>query len=153
MSLAIVASAPVKTSGARYRGVPTTRPPIVPGSERSLARTEVHQNQPAPLLAHHVLSLDVSMHQTGVVHGRQGPTELVPDESSLGGAERAVADQHLLERQAADELHPETDSAVVFTGSVNRDDIRVTHASQGSPLVQQSGCKRFVSRRRCAAGA
>ena len=95
-----------------------------------LARTEVHENQPSAFLAHHVLSLDVSMHQTGVVHGRQGSTELVPDEPRLAGAERAVADEHLLERQAANEFHPETDSTVVFTGAVHRDDIRVPHTSQ-----------------------
>ena len=146
MSLAIVASAPVNTSGARYKGVPDDSPADGARLGPLLARAEVHENQPAAFLAHHVLSLDVSMHQTGVVHGGQGATELVPDERGLAGAERAVADEHLLERQAAHELHPETDPTVVCAGSVNRDDIRVTHASQRLSFVQQPGGELLVGR-------
>jgi hypothetical protein len=34
----------------------------------------------------------------------------------------------------------------MFTSAVNRDDIRVTHASQRSPFVQQSGDELLVGR-------
>jgi hypothetical protein len=53
--------------------------------------------------------------------------------------------EHLLERQAAHEFHPETGSPVVFTSPVHGDDVRVTHASQRSPFVQQSGYELRVS--------
>ena len=84
------------------------------------------------------------MHQTGVVHGRQGATQLVPDQSSLAGAERAVADKHVLERQAAHELHLETHTTVIVASLVHRDDIRVMHARKRLPFVQQPGGELFV---------
>jgi hypothetical protein len=35
---------------------------------------------------------------------------------------------------------------VMFTSSVHGDDIRMTHESQRSPFVQQSGCELLVGR-------
>ncbi len=103
---------------------------------QSLARTEVHENQPSALLAHDVLRFDVSMDQTRIVNGSQRPTELVPDESSLAGAERPVVDQHLLERQTANKLHAKTDLIFMFFGPVHLDDVGMFHTSQRSPFVQ-----------------
>ena len=145
MSLRVVAAAPLIPLARDITACPTS-PADHAQLGPLLTRTEIHQNQPSALLPHHVLSLDVSMDQTGVVHGRQSSTELVPDESGLAGTERAVTDKHLLERHPAHELHPEADPTIVFAGSVNGDDIRMTDASQRLPFVQQPRCELLVGR-------
>src|SRR3989442_1078494 len=62
-----------------------------------LPRAEVHQDQAATFLTHHVLSLDVAVHQAGNMYGSQGATEFEPDESGFAATERAMAAEHLLE--------------------------------------------------------
>ena len=78
------------------------------------------------------------------MHGSQGPTKFVPGQACLAGAERPMADQHLLERQAAYELHPDTNAPVMFAGSVNRDDIWMTYTSERLSFLQQSGFEMLV---------
>jgi hypothetical protein len=111
-----------------------------------LAGPEVHKNQPSALFAHDVLSLDVSMNETRAVNSSQGSTELVADNASLSGAERTMALEHSLESEAANEFHPETDTAIVFTSAVDRYDIRVVHARQCSRFVQQLRLEPLVGR-------
>ncbi len=85
------------------------------------------------------------MHQTSMVHRGQGPTQFIRHETSLAGAERPVAHEHLLERDAANEFHPEADSSLVFAGPVHGDDVRMTYTSQRPPFVQESGCELLVA--------
>ena len=102
-----------------------------------LTRAEIHQDETAAFLAHHVLRFDVAMHQTGNVHGRQSAAQLVPNQRRFAATERPMADEHLLERQAAHELHPQSNPAFVCSGAVHGHDVRVAHASQGLSFVQQ----------------
>src|SRR4030095_1399646 len=80
------------------------------------------------------------------VTAAQAPPHLAPDSASLSGTERTMAFKHSLEREPANEFHPETDTATVFTSAVDRYDIRVVHARQCSRFVQQFRLEPLVGR-------
>src|SRR5690606_8030646 len=82
-----------------------------------LPRAEVHEDEAAAFLAHDVLGLDVAMDEAGLVHGSEGAAQLLPDERGLASAERALRPQQLLERAAADVLHPQPDAPVALFGA------------------------------------
>src|SRR4030095_4267744 len=76
----------------------------------------------------------------------KGSTQLVSDDASLSGAERTMAFKHSLEREPADELHPETNAADVFTSTVDRHAIGWSHTRHGSRSVRQFRLEPLVGR-------
>ena len=84
------------------------------------------------------------MNQPGAVDGCQRSGQILSDQTGLAGAERTVDADHLLERDAPDQFHPETDLPVMLAGAIDRDDIGMAHARQGAPFVQESGCDMAV---------
>ena len=115
---------------ARHRGPALGRrqPLVVP-------RAEIHQHDPPAVLAHHVAGGDVAMEQAGRVHGRQRPAQVEPHAGRLARAERPLLLDQLLQRAPADELHPDADHAVARLGAVDRDHVRMAHARQQPPFV------------------
>ncbi len=101
-----------------------------------LSGAEVHQDETAALLAHDVLRLDVAVDETGLVDGREGAAQLLADERRLARAERALGPQELLQRAAADVLHPEPDAPVALLGAEHRHHVAMADARQDPPLVQ-----------------
>src|ERR1041385_5468479 len=84
-----------------------------------------------------VLRLDVSMHDASRVHRGHGATEVLSDDHGLRGAANAFALDDLRQRRAVDEIHPESESAAMFVGTVNGDDIRMSDARERSRFMQK----------------
>ena len=99
---------------------------------------EVHQDNPAAVFAHDVLGLDVAMHETGRMHGREGLTEILTDERGLARAPRAIGREQRLERAPANELHAQPGAPVPLLGVVHDDDVRVLDAGERASLVQHA---------------
>ena len=57
------------------------------------------------------------------VHGRQRATEIQSDEGGLTRRKRPVLAEHLLQREPADELHPQPDLTARRFGAVDGDDV------------------------------
>ncbi len=91
---------------------------------------EVHQQDAAAPIAHHVLRLDVAMQQAGRVHGGQRFTDVHADERRLARGEPALLLQDLFERPAFDELHPEPGVAVGARRAEHRHDTAVPDARE-----------------------
>ena len=74
------------------------------------AGAEVHQHDSSALFAHHIGGLDVAMHEPGCVNRREGAAQVEPDERRFASGKRPVLLENVLEREPADELHPEADA-------------------------------------------
>ena len=123
-----------RAAGQQFRGH-VQRRTGQPGNFAGLdAGTEIHQHGPPPGSAHDVLRLDVAVDQARSVNGGERPAEVDADEGRLAGAHRAVGVEPLLERLAFEELHPETDAALVRVGSVDVDDVGVAQPGEPASL-------------------
>ena len=103
------------------------------------AGAEVHQHQAAAFFADDVLRLDVAMDEAGGVDGGERPAQVLAEQRGFAAAERALPLEQLLERVAADELHPQPDAAVVGVDAVHGDDVAVADARQQAAFVQHLG--------------
>ena len=68
---------------------------------------EVHQDDAAADLAHHVVRLDVAVQEAGGVQRGERPAQVEPDARRLARAHRALRIDEVGERAALDELHPD----------------------------------------------
>ncbi len=105
---------------------------------RGLPGAEVHQHEAAALLAHHVLRLDVAVHQAGVVDGGDGAAQILADQGRFARAERTVRAQQLFERGPADQFHPQADAPFVRLGAVDGDDVVVFDAGEAAAFAQHA---------------
>ena len=102
------------------------------------AGSEVHQDNPAAGLAHHVLGFQVSMHQPGRVHRGKRPAQIDADSRCLPTAESAVGPQPGFESLAVDQLHPETRGTLANVGSMYGDYVEVPHLRERARLQEQA---------------
>ena len=109
------------------------------GRLQLLTGTEVHQDQSPAVFAHDVLRLDVAMNQSGAMHGGDRAAQLRQDRRRFAGAEGALLPDEILERAPLDQLHPYADAAVDAIGAVDRDHMRVAHASQEASFIHYLG--------------
>ena len=100
------------------------------------AGAEVHEDDASAFLAHDVLALHVAVQEPRTVDRRQGLTEIDADRRRLARAVRPVGLQHILERAAADELHPQAHPTVYRLRAVDRHDVRMAHAREQPGLVE-----------------
>ena len=129
-----------------YSGVPVTSFPRARGRVVPLvAGAEVHQDDATAVLAHDVAGGHIAMQQPGAVHRGQRATQVRADARGLARAQRALLLDDLLQRAAADELHPDADRAVARFGAVDRDDVRMAHARQEPAFVDDA---RGIAQRR-----
>ena len=133
MSLRAEAGSPRSTSGARYIGVPVA----ASGGGQIAAGAEIHQHDAPVVGEHHVLGLDVAVHETGVVHGAEGAGELDADGRHLARREGAALGHCLVQRASPDELHPQADVRADALGAVDGDHVRMPHAGQGASLLDR----------------
>ena len=98
---------------------------------------EIHQQDPAALLAHHVAGFDVAVEKSGGVDGAGSAADVDADERGFARAHRALRRDELRERLAVDEIAPEPDASVVAVHAVDRDDVRVPHARDRPRFAQQ----------------
>ena len=104
---------------------------------------EVHQQDPAALLAHDVAGLDVAVDESRGMHRSHRPADVDPDERGFPRAQGTLTAQELQERLALDEVAPEPDPPIVLVHAVDRHDVGVSdarhrprfgeHASLGLP--------------------
>ena len=110
-----------------------------PSRSRSLrlsrACAEIHQHDPAAGLTHDVLALDVAMEESCLVHRGHGAAHVDADERRFVRAERPAFLKQLLERDAVDELHPQTERAIELVHAVHRHDVRMANARKQPPLL------------------
>ena len=111
------------------------------------ASPKVHEDDSAILSEHHVLRFDVAMEQTGGMHGGNGGTELNADRERLGRAEGLPLLDGLREREALDELHPQTDLIADALGAVDSDDVGMAHTCQQPALFDNRRRARRLARR------
>src|SRR5207249_6081447 len=104
---------------------------------------EIHQDDPAPLLAHHVLRLDVAVHETGAVDRRERAAQLDADDRGFLRAERTLRAELLLERFAAQQLHPQPDAPVMLRDAVDGDDVRMANAREQPALGRDARRQRI----------
>jgi len=95
---------------------------------------EVHEDGPPAGLAHDVLRLDVAMHESGAVDGRERAADVDADDRRLARAHAPVGIDPLLQRLAFEELHPEADAAVVAVGAVDGNHVGVTNPREQTTL-------------------
>ena len=104
MSLRTLAGAPREQFGREVQW----RPRDAPAGPRllldHLARTEVHQDQAPAGLAHHVLCLDVAVHQSRPVNGGKCAAQLAPDQRGFARPERSLG------RSSASSVRPSMNS-------------------------------------------
>ncbi len=96
---------------------------------------EVHQHDAATLLADDVVGLHVPVEEARGVQRRKRTTQIDADGRGFARAERAARVQQLLERLAAQQLHPEADAPFVHVDAVHRDHVGMAHARQQPPLA------------------
>ena len=109
-----------------------------------LTGAEVHQHQPAARLPHYVLRLDVAMDQSCRVHCRHRSAQLLTGDGRFNRPERSVGREQLLERAAAQELHPEPDAVLMDSRSVDQDDIRVSDPREGLRFTHHTGRRQLA---------
>src|SRR5262249_31983901 len=108
--------------------------------EDPLAGAEVGEDDPAALLPHGVLGLDVAVDHPGLVNCRECAAQIDPDEARLARAEWPLLPQEAGECPAADELHPDPDTALLLVGAVHGRHVRVTDPCQEPPFLKDRGC-------------
>ena len=95
MSLWTVASPPVEHFGRQVERRAGEARDAARAGVAQLAGAEVHQDDAAALLAHHVLRLDVAMDEAGAVDGGERAAQILADERRFARAERRPALQQL----------------------------------------------------------
>ncbi len=96
---------------------------------------EIHQDDPPAFVAHHVVRLDVAVHQAGAVHRRERARQVEADQRRFAGAEGALLAHHLLQRAPANQLHPQADLALPSIRAVNRDHVLMADPREQSRLL------------------
>ena len=76
------------------------------------------------------------MDQPGGVNRGERAAEIDADERRLARAEGPVRGELLLERRAAQQLHPQADALVVHRDAVHADDVRVADAREQAAFVR-----------------
>ena len=109
-----------------------------------VAGAEVHEHQPAAVVEHDVLGLDVAMHQARGMDRRNRGTQVHAEPRDFGRRERAAAVERLLERAALDELHPQTDAPVDGLCAVDGDDIWMADAREQPPFLDDGGTRAVI---------
>src|SRR5207237_590958 len=109
MSLRQSTDKPRPCSGAMYSRVPTMTPCAATHRSRN---TEIHDQCVAIRIDHHVLRLEVAVHDAGVVRGQQSGGDLPRDPESPCGGQRTVAENacevsslHVRHRQILDAVN------------------------------------------------
>ncbi len=100
------------------------------------AGAEVHEDDAAALLAHHVVRLDVAVDEALGVDGGERAAQRPADDDRLVGAVRAAGVDLGGQRPAAHELHPQADAAVVLVGAVHDDDVGMLDAGEEAAFVE-----------------
>ena len=90
--------------------------------------SEVHQQDSATLLAHHVARLDVAVEQSHGVNGADRPADVDDDEGRLARAQRTLRGEQTRERGALHEVAPESHSPVVQIHAVDRQHVGVAQS-------------------------
>ena len=83
------------------------------------------------------------------MHRRHRATELETDADSFGGAEHLPLVEDLLERVAANELHPQADLISNLLGTVDGDHVRMPHAGEQSAFVDDGGRRAIAGQGTC----
>jgi hypothetical protein len=78
------------------------------------------------------------------VNRRQRTAQIDPDERRFAGAERTVLVETLLERGAANQLHPETDAVIVHIHAVHCDHVGVPYSRQQPALRGNPRCLQIL---------
>ena len=98
---------------------------------------EVHQQDPAALLAHHVAGLDVAVDESRGMDCARCPADVEPDQRGFAWAKGALQGQKVRQRRALHEVAPEADPPVVLVHTEDRDDVRVSDPGHRPRLGQQ----------------
>jgi hypothetical protein len=122
------------TTVTRQRGAGQFRGAIV---DCIAAGAEVRQHDASAVFAHDVLRLDVTVEQTRAMHRRQRETKVQSDCRRLFRAERSMAPQHLLERPAADELHPDADAVADAIRAEDCRHVRMSDAREQPAFLER----------------
>ena len=69
------------------------------------------------------------------VHGLDSTAELDSHPRDFRGREPSARRDHLLERPAMNQLHPQSDVMLEALGAINRDDIGVSHPGEQPALL------------------
>ena len=88
-------------------------------------KSEVHEHDSAAVLPHDVLRLDVTVRKVHRMQGGQAAADIDTDKGRFSGAECAVPVEPMLQGCAANQLHPQADTAVLCRHAVNGNDIGV----------------------------
>src|SRR5206468_12813194 len=96
---------------------------VTPGGVQELGDPEIQEQDPAALrLDHHVVGLDVAVHEALGVCVGQCLENRLGDLQGLVCGVRAAAAQALCERLPLDERHHVIDQALAVAGEVDRED-------------------------------
>ena len=136
MSVAAVGGPPRRRSGQRYSGVPASSVDAGGGRLHQSAGAEVHEDDAAAFLAHHVVRLDVAVDQPLGVDGGERAAQRPADDDRLVGAVGAARVDLGGQRPAVHELHPQADTALVLVGAVDDDDVGMLDAGEYAAFVE-----------------
>ena len=102
-----------------------------------VCESEIHQEDPAALLAHHVAGFDVAVEKPGGMHRAGRAADVNADQRCFARAHRALRGDDLRQRLALDEIAPEPEAPVVAVHAVDRHDVRVSHPCDRSCFPKQ----------------
>jgi hypothetical protein len=110
------------------------------GGVHPAGEAEVEQLHPAVRQHHHVLRLEVAVHDAGRVRGGEGGGELAGDRGGVGDREAAVrrAGEELGEGGAVVVGHDEEARPLVLAGLVDGADVRMVEAGGGPRLAPEA---------------
>ena len=100
-------------------------------------RAEVREDVAPAVLAHDVAGFEVSVDEARGMHRGQRLSHRRAEPGRFLRAHRTVRPQLLLERDAANELHPEADAAAIDVGAVDGHDVRVSDTRQAAGFGEQ----------------
>ena len=103
-----------------------------------LAGAEIHQDHAAIGFAHDVVRFDVAMEEASLVHGRDGATDINPDERRFLPSEHPPRGQNLRERETFDPLHPQADGSLVLVDAVDGDDVRMPDTREQAAFLDDA---------------
>ena len=95
---------------------------------------EVHEHDAAAPFPHHVARSHVAVQHVGGVQGSQRPGNRLAIDRDLLDAERPVGTDDVRQRAAVDELHAQTEAAIVLGRVVDLDDVIVLDAGEQAPF-------------------
>jgi hypothetical protein len=102
-----------------------------------LGEPEVEDLHCALVVEHHVLGLEVAVHDPAVMRAREPARDPSRDAQRFDHRERPVA-EHAAERLARDVLHHEEDAPPLFAHFVERRDVGVRDGRGGPRLAQEA---------------